>query len=409
MNKRLIITLITIIGFILITTIIIALGRGYRFNPKTKSFQSTGLLVSSSFPTGSQVFVDDHLVSATNSTIPLPPGTYNVKITKDGYIPWSKKLTIKGEVVTKADALLLPVAPELRPLTTTGALNPSLSSDGIKISYGVATSSAEKQGIWILDLSDRPLSFQSTARQIVKDNEFIKYSQGKTYWSPDGKQILIQTEQNYYLLNTDVMNDNPEDTSLTIEFLIQSWIKEKTDKEEALFKTLKPKFQESIKESIKILSYSPDETKILYEATASAIIPEIITPPLIGTNSQPEERSIKEGNIYIYDAKEDKNFQIKQGEKQKEANPEDKNIVLDYLNSLKTPEIQWLPDSQHIILVENKKINIVEYDGTNKSTLISAPFEDNFVFPFPNVTRLVILTTLNPSLTTPNLYSLSLR
>jgi RNA polymerase-binding transcription factor DksA len=34
----------------------------------------------------------------------------------------------------------------------------------------------------------------------------------------------------------------------------------------------------------------------------------VITPPLIGTNSTPEQRSVVTGKIYIYDSKEDKNY-----------------------------------------------------------------------------------------------------
>jgi hypothetical protein len=51
----------------------------------------------------------------------------------------------------------------------------------------------------------------------------------------------------------------------------------------------------------------------------------------------------------------------------------------------------------------------MEYDAMNKTTVYAGPFVDGYVFPWPDATRLVILTNLgNPSIT-PNLYTLGLK
>jgi len=416
MFRKLILAILTIAILVGITALIVAFGRGYRFNFQTGKVAPTGLLVASSFPTGAQVYVDDHLVSATNSTIPLPPGNYEVKITKDGYISWQKKLKVQGEVVTLADALLLPIAPILRPITTTGALNPTVSLDGTNLVYGVATASALKQGVWIMNLADRPLSLQSPSKQIARDSEYLKFSTGTFIWSPDNKQIIVKLDGNYYLLSTDGLNESPQDVSLTYDLQFETWIEEETTKQEALVKSLKPKLAKFIKENTKIISWSPDETKILYEATQSATMPEFLTPPLIGSNSQPEEREFETNRLYVYDIKEDKNFYLQNTERTSNqetlANTLEKNY-LDLITYHLALPLKWLPDSKHLLLIEkNEKetneIKIVEYDNTNKATIFASPFEDNYMFPFPSGYRIVILTTLNPSLS-PNLYVVDLQ
>ena len=60
---------------------------------------------------------------------------------------------------------------------------------------------------------------------------------------------------------------------------------------------------------MKIVSFAPDENKILYEATAAATT-TIISPPLIGTNATEDKRTITPNTLYIYDIKEDKNYFI---------------------------------------------------------------------------------------------------
>ena len=145
-----------------------------------------------------------------------------------------------------------------------------------------------------------------------------------------------------------------------------------------------------------ILEWSNDDTKILYEASESASIPLIITPALIGTDSTPQTRDIKKGEVYVYDLKEDRNYSI--------------------LNSLPTATtanqqlpIMWYPDSKHLVYVHDGKIDMMEYDAQNQTTIYAGPFMDEHVFPWPDATKLVILTNLgNPSIT-PNLYTIGLK
>ena len=140
---------------------------------------------------------------------------------------------------------------------------------------------------------------------------------------------------------------------------------------------------------MKIISFSPDENKILYEATAAAALPTIITPALLGTNATEDKRNIIPNTLYIYDIKEDKNY---------------------FIGASKDLVFQWLPTSRQLLTAGNNKIDVVDFDGTNRKTVYAGPFWDSFVAPWTNASKLVILTNLNPSASTlPNLYAVNIK
>jgi len=72
--------------------------RGYRLYFSTLRFQPNGILVIKSEPDGASVYINGDLKTATNATIPLSPGTYDVSVKKDGYLSWYKRLEIDKEV-----------------------------------------------------------------------------------------------------------------------------------------------------------------------------------------------------------------------------------------------------------------------------------------------------------------------
>ena len=108
--KKILLTL-SIFGILIVVTAgIILYGKGYRlfFDKGRPDVSGTGLLVATSSPDGAQVLVNEHLTTATDNTINLEPGSYNIKIFKQGYFPWEKHLSIEKGVVTKIEALFFP-------------------------------------------------------------------------------------------------------------------------------------------------------------------------------------------------------------------------------------------------------------------------------------------------------------
>lgn len=404
MKKQLVITL-SILGLLLIlTSLAVLYGKGYRFTFERgkPELSGTGMLVATSSPDGAQVFINGHLTTATDNTINLAPGEYEVKIFKDGYFPWEKKIKIQEQIVSKAEALLFSTTPKLESITSTGVENPSIDPSFTRIAYAVASGSARKNGVYVLDMTARPiLTLQSASTQIA-DDTLAQFSKARLIWSPSGQDILATisaslTDQTTYLLRATDFNSAPQDVTATLAEVQANWDTDRIEKDTARLLSLKKELRTLTQENFKVLSWSLDETKILYEATGSATLPIIIKPSLIGTNPTKEQRNLEQGNLYVYDLKEDKNYQLPFGSTEQ-------NWKLEIGTA-----IYWMPDSKHLLYVQDKKINIMEYDGTNITTIYGGPFLDGYVYPWPNGSKIVILTNLGNPTISPNLYTIGIK
>lgn len=390
--KRFVITSVLLTCFLAIGTITAILyGRGYRITRQDgkTTLATTGLLVATSQPNGAKVFINNNLETATNSTINLKPGEYEVKILKDGYLPWQKKIKIEKEIVSKADALLVPLAPKLESLTTTGADNPTVDPTGSLIAYTVSSASAQKNGVYVLDMTSRfILNFGGSPTQIA--NEYISgLHNSKLEFLSDGNALLIHSpNKRAYALQTKDFNNIPEDITTRLVNIQQEKLIQKQEKLKKIINSQKEDLQKIVMQNFNDLQFSPDEEKILYEASTSATLPIIIKPRLFGTNPTPEERNIKEKNYYVYDIREDKNYPVKESA--------DGKFV-------------WHPDSKHLIFTKKGRVSIVEYDSQNTTTIYSGPFMNSFFYPWPDGSGIVILTNLSNEDAPANLYKLILK
>jgi hypothetical protein len=432
-NKKRALFLAFLVVIVLLGAIaIIKVAQGYRPDLDNLDFRPTGLLVATSEPDGAQLFVDGELISATNTTVNLNPGQYEVEIKKDGYFAWKKTLPIEKELVMKAEAHLFPTFPDLSSLTFTGAANPVISPDGLKVTFAVTNASGKKNGLWILDLGDRPLGFSREPRQIVASAARGRDFGNAAYvWSPDSKQLLVnlknrpgpagrQIEENF-LLDTGQLNPDTSliDVSQQLTLIYNTWQEEISLREKDQAKKLPEKLLAALEGKTKNLMFSPDETKILYTATASATLPDQIIPPLPAANPMPETRQLESGGVYTYDLKEDRNFYIidqpeseietKEEEAAKETSVSEPIVFEDFLE-LSSPlprQLSWFPTSRHLFYTQEGKITILEYDNTNWVDVYTGQFENSFAFPFPSGNRILVLTSLGSD-QPPNLYAISL-
>ncbi len=395
-NKQLVFSIIVFMGLVLATVLVVLYGKGYRFGLGSGKieFNGTGLLVAKSIPDGAQVFVDGKLRTATDNTINIAPGEYEVKITKEGYFEWIKKVKIQAEVVTKAEALLIPTAPKLESITDIGAKNPVIDPTLTKIAFIVSSQSATRNGIYVFDMkSNQLLTLQSSSTQIV-DDTLDTFSEAQISWSPDGKDLMAtisagRVTPTTYLLDTDRANNPPNDITDTISNVTTTWTKIKAGKEKAVFDSLPRGVKAIVRSHFSVISYSPDQNKILYRASRSGDLPIIINPRLIGVNTTAENRNLEAGAYYIYDIKEDHNYKINS-------------------DNFKGA-FSWFTDSKHLIYVKNNELHLIEYDGLNDTVVYAGPFIQNYVFPWPDSTRIVILTNLGNTNILPNLYTISLK
>ena len=452
MNSRFLITASVLLFLVVGTFVAIKWAEGYRLNLSQQTIEGTGLLVANSQPQGASVYLNDKLATATNDTLHLNPGSYRVKLEKDGYHTWEKTLDIENELVTQTNARLFPSVPNLSALTVNGASQPAPSPDGNKIAFKVASSSAAtKHGIWVVSLNDSPLRLSSNAILIAQDTNVVKFSEAQLFWSPNSNEILAYFNDNQaYLLNATTLNrsDNLINAAFQIPSLISDWEQQILFEKERRIAKLPVPMQQIATESATLVYFSPSEEKMLYVATQSATLTDKLVPPIPASNSQPQQRQLLPGNLYVYDSKEDRNFLIAKNvyndnELDQAINDFNLNQSLEQslslvsvlptttpkiahntkpiLNQLKAIQaqyspwyslkiVQWYPDSSHLIYLDNSGINIIEYDGTNKVTVFGGLYTENFAYPWPNGQKIVLLTSLtnNPDISV-NFYVLDLQ
>ena len=408
----------------------------YRVDQNVESFaRETGLLHATSSPKGAEVYIDGKLTSITDNTIYLAPGEYDVRIAKDGYNSWSKRIKIEKSLVSTTNATLYPYSPSITSITYTGVTNPLASPDGTKILYYTNTASARsKNGLYVLDVTNLSRSPQ----QICDDDPDFDLVHADILWSPDSNDVLVFTPVRTFLLNTSrfVNLQSSPDVSLQLNQTFSAWESDIALREQQFAEKIPLSALDIIRQNAKNIYLSPDLTKIVYTATASATIPDNLIAALPAPNSQPQTRTLTPDKIYVYDAYEDRNYLLTDAEETSSS----KNLLTSpvplathpvasagkishqtlqadnleqtitnfqaYYGAHTHPWI-WLPDSTHLVAIVNSQIVIISYDGTNSTTVYSGPFAGDFILPSPNGHAILILTAFNPA-SPDNIYAIEL-
>jgi hypothetical protein len=400
----------------LLTVIVIVLGaysatmyaKGLRLDKKTLKFRPSGLLVVKSEPDGAQIFINGELKGATNSNFSLPPDTYDLSIRKDGYLTWNKRITVEKEVVTEANANLFKQVPSLSAVTFSGCATPLASPDFTKIAYIVPATgentNADKEGLWIIETVNLPLGFSRDPRRITDGN----LKDATWSFSPDGRQILLSTQGGKFLLDTGSYTPQAQRVNILgkVADIEKQWQKESDDRFKSQTRGLPDPLVSILKDKSDRVLFSPDERKIMYSVTKDAALAEGLIKPIPGASTQPEQRQLKAGNVYVYDIKEDRNFLIASVNKDELANCKLNTTAIQVSCS---SVVSWFPTSAHVVLAQPDKITIMDYDGTNKQDVYSGSYMAPFAFPVLSNDRLLILTNLGANSSTANLYSVSLK
>lgn len=428
--KKIAVRALLIAVFCAVLLSIVAYARGYRFSITDKKVVPTGIIVASSYPDGAQFFVDGKFKGATNSNISLIPGTYNIEIKKAGYSTWSDQITVKGEVVVKVDAFLTPQNPSLSPLTTLGVAKAKffpfndrviILSEGIKPEPNTVILDEEQiAGVYTLDVGKKPLSIFNPLKLLVAKSQFpqnFAMKDADVTLSHDGKQMMFfipasRLLTTSYLLPADEKTINPFDISRSKSTIEVAWKENEKKAIEKILETFKDPLPQIATDSFDIVSFSPDETKILYVAKKNQSLPIIVNPRLIGSNQTPEDRDLETGKLYVYDKKDDRNYPLPEilsqissvGDKVANNLPEITNT-----KNLIASNIFWYPDSMHLVVKKGREIAIVDFDGTHQQTVYSGPFEEDFL-AVSSDGKLLILANLNPQNNTlPDIYAVGIR
>lgn len=433
--------LLVLFGSALVAIIFYA--RGYRPNIQDGTFTPTGILAVSSNPKAAKVYVNGELKGVTDLNLNLPPGSYKVQITKDGYTTWEQEVKLKGEIVTSLTGLLFPRNASLSPLTNLGIVKAIRIDQTEKVMLFSQNDNLEKDGIYIYQSSQRALSIFAPLQLILLKSNLpaeVDFKNSQVFFSPDYSQAIIEFTTETGSLNY-LVSLNEENTQLfdmtpsSRETLLGAWKEDKVKNISKILETFPLTVQKVASDSFHIIAFSPDETKVLYKVNQPIILPPVITPPLIGANQNVETRQLSPDVYYVYDRKEDKNFaipsellpttipnltpiispvKVKPVVKLPTASPTPEvplstlNLVDFSIDTTSLP-IVWYPDSSHLVIKQPNEISVIDYDNTNRRTVYSGPAEAVF-FSVTTEGKLLILANLNPqNNSSADLYEVGIR
>lgn len=182
-----------IIIFLVITPLIILYTEGYRYNFKRGKVQKTGIFIISSMPKKADVYLNGKIIEGDQTPArieKLLPADYEIKLAKQGYHNWTKKLQISEN-------------------STTFAENVILWKNNLPIQL------SEYQIIdWLTSPDNKKVVFVTQDRKIItldlNNQEFHDIYQAGQYtnpqileWSNTGKKILIKSDDKYLVLDTE--------------------------------------------------------------------------------------------------------------------------------------------------------------------------------------------------------------
>lgn len=410
--------LATLVGFI-------AFARGYRFNFQDGTVTSTGILSINSSPRPAKVYIDGVLKGVTDLNLTLPHGKYTVEIKKDGYTDLKKTINLKGEIVMSINALLFPKNPSLSPLTNLGIVKAIPVSGTDRIILFTDNNDPEKDGIYLFESTKKTISIFPPLKLLLLKTLLpagVDIKDADVYFSPDNREGIVtfmSDEVEYsYLLSLEDVNEDLFDVTESKETVIAAWQDKKEQNLLKIIETFQPEIRKIASDSFRVVAFSPDETKILYQAKQNATVPKIIEPALIGANQTSEVRTIEQDKLYVYDRKEDKNFVLNVPINVNELVANENQPVTEMPNVIAIDDelrdhihgfLRWFPDSSHLVIKDDNEIDIMSYDGTNRITVYSGPFQKEFYAIAPDW-NLLILANLNPQNNEfGDLYSIGIR
>ncbi len=426
--KRLLVNFFILLFLIVGTFVAIQFAKGYRPDLQSRSLSGTGLLNITSYPKSARVIINDKLTTVTDDKLYLLPGSYTVKVEKDGFHPWTKSLPVKSELVTSADARLFPIITAISPLTFYQVRNTAANPDGTKIAYTLKNSPQEaNNGLYVYSITGNLLG--SSNLQIA-ENTVRDYSQATFIWSPDSSQILAvftdkQKVTYAYLLSSKNMNSNTlSDVTLRLPLIINQW-QDQYAKINLPTLSLFPRYMVDLlsHQSINVY-FSPDKEKVFYTSIIDLNLPENeIGRALPNINSTLETRFIQKNQTYLFDLKEGTNYALPFAEKPSAlsktlitavaATPSASLASLLQLkaqtDSRLTTNLSWYSNSKQLILTNSDGVNMVDYDATNITNITYVQPLENFVTASPDGSKLILLTNINQKPDTYNLISFDLK
>lgn len=204
--------------FAIIAPIIIFYASGYRYNTAKNKIEKTGILFIKTDPIDTDIFIDGKLTIGQDQAdgrrfTNLLPNSYQIKIAKEGYYPWIKRLDIKSQLTTFANNVFL--------FQTDAAVNELLTDKNISRlqmspdKKSLLTITADG-AIFLINLDKN-----HAIKQVGDLTEIIINNMAKILWSPNSEKILLTTATDeYYLID---LNTNETSRLINSGFTGINW------------------------------------------------------------------------------------------------------------------------------------------------------------------------------------------
>lgn len=409
MNKRFALTLLTLFIIFGATALAIFLAKGYRYSTKTGMLTGTGIISITSVPDQASVFLDGHLTTATNANISsLIPRDYDVKITKDGFIPWEKQVTVKEGLVSQVKATLYPAIPTVYPLTYNGVEGLVQSPDHQQLAYIVPESSdlneaslsavttLKKSGIWVWTMSNGPLSFAGgpEPHQVATLIPGVDYSKATLRFSPDSSQILVTLPDRSLLLDVNKSNDFGQDITAILQPTLVEWAQQQQTQDTAKIMAIKNPQLRQEASSAAVLKWSDDGTKFLYCTISCDTDKSLFKVADLSSN---HTFTLKSGGTYNWLADSRHLYEVE-------------SPGMPSPNPAQTTSNEAMPNSIPEQLFPMGRISVLEFDGSNVDDIYAGNFDPSSVYGWPDYSRLVFISAV-PTATgnKPNLFGVNLK
>ena len=190
-THRRILYIIFFIIFFITAPLVIMWAQGYKFDWNNKSWEKTGVLFLEVKPKNAEVYLNNEFYGKETSVRikNLLPEQYEVKVTKEGYIPWIKKLNIYPSITTFAQYVRL----FKQDLPTINILNKSITKCSEMEDNKLVLTIQNKEGVELQILDTN--SFDSSGSPIIQTITSLNVSPENILLNQTAESTLIKNAE----------------------------------------------------------------------------------------------------------------------------------------------------------------------------------------------------------------------
>lgn len=188
------------IGYVLVgialafaTMILMFAAYGYGVDRTTRSVIQNGLIVVDAHPEKATILVNGTNKGTTNARLILPAGQYSVQLTREGYEPWKRDVSLEGSTIEQlAYPFLYPKTLQTRSLQTYEGV-PSMATESPDRRWLIVAQPKTPGSFQVVDLSNK--EHPATAISLPPD-AMTPATGMQTFeaveWSTDNEHLLIK-------------------------------------------------------------------------------------------------------------------------------------------------------------------------------------------------------------------------